>query len=141
MAILVGLSTAAAALAILVSPPIRRTRSLEVAAGAFSAFGAVTAAIPGPPLILVFANMKPNSLRFTVSAFLSGIILVSLVALPLTGNFGRHELFLTGLLAPGAFVGLGLARYLRPILDRPGFRTFVLVLAIMGGLVLVARSL
>jgi len=44
------------------------------------------------------------------------------------------------LLVPGALIGLGVARYLRPILDRPVFRTIVLIIAILGGLVLTIRS-
>lgn len=140
MSILVGVTTAIAALAILVSPPLRRTTATEVAAGATCTFAAVTAGLPGPPMVVVFADMKPNTLRFTASAFISSVALISAAALPASGNFGRHELGLLALLVPGSIAGLGIARFVRPVLDRPGFRTIVLVIAVLGGLVLAIRS-
>ena len=140
MAILVGITTAVAALAILLSRPIRRTKTVEGAAGATCTFAAITAGLPGPPLVVAFSDMKPGTMRFTASAFISSVALVSFVALPLSGNFGRQELELLGLLVPGAFIGLGLARVVRPVLDRPWFRTVVLLIAIAGGLVLAGRS-
>jgi len=140
MKILVGVTTALAATAILVGRTVQRRRATEIGAGATCTFAAVTAGLPGPPLVVVFSSMPPNTMRFTTSAFISSIAVVSAAALPASGNFGTHELGLLALLVPGAVAGLGIARFARPLLSGPRFRTAILIIAILGGLVLAVRS-
>jgi len=89
MAIIVGLTTAVAAVGILVSPPVRRTTAVEIGAGSVCTFAAVTAGLPGPPLVVAFSTLTPNALRFLASAFISTIALIALAALPASGNFRR----------------------------------------------------
>ena len=140
MKILVGITTALAAAAILAGGVVQRTRTTEIGAGATCAFAAVTAGLPGPPLVIVFSAMSPNAMRFTTSAFISSVAVVSAAALPASGNFGTRELELLALLVPGAAAGLALARFVRPVLAGPRFRTAILVIAILGGLTLAIRS-
>lgn len=58
----------------------------------------------------------------------------------LSGNFGSHEFNLLLWALPGVIAGLIAARWVRPHLDKPWFRPMVLVIALIGGLALVARQ-
>jgi len=141
MAILVGGTTAVAAAFLLAGHTIRRTRSTEVAAGFLSTFASVTASLPGPPLVCVYADMAPAKMRSTASMLIIWIAAIGFVGLLLSGNFGSHEVELLGWLLPGVLFGLLIARWVRPLIDRPWFRQLILVVSMIGGLALVARQL
>ncbi len=141
LGLLVGGFTALAAVALLGGLSLRRSSPVEVVAGAASSFAAVAAGIPGPPLVVAFSDMRPATLRSTTSMFMAVIAGLSFVGLTVTGNFGGREAWLLALLLPGVLIGLVLARHVRPHLERPWFRPLVLVVALIGGLVLIGRSL
>ena len=105
------------------------------------AFASVTAALPGPPLVIGFSDMKPSCMRGTASASILVVAVLASISLVIAGRFGRDELELLAFLLPGALLGLFSARYLRPVLDRAWFRTAVLVMACAGGMALVVRQL
>lgn len=141
LAILVGSMTAIAALALLGGLRVTRTRTVEVAAGAACTFASVTAGLPGPPLVIAFADMPPATMRSTTSTFVFAVATTGFVGLLITGNFGTDELRLLGWLLPGLLIGLGSARFVRPLIDRNWFRPTVLTIALLGGLALIARQL
>ncbi len=141
LGVAVGAATAIAAVAMIVGFKVRRTPVIEVIAGGATAFCAITAALPGPPFVVAFSDLRPAAMRATVSVFLSSLVVISLIALTITGNFGAHEVRLLALLVPGTVAGLVLARYVRPLLDRPWFRPLILVVAGLGGVALVLRNL
>lgn len=141
LSILVGAAAALAAVAALVGARADRSTRVDIGAGALMAFASITAALPGPPLVIAFRDMKPGPMRGTTSASISAMAIVSAISLTIAGRFGGHELELLALLAPGALIGLVAARYLRPVLDRSWFRTAVLILACIGGIALVIRQL
>ena len=135
-----GAATALAAAAILLGARVARSRRVEITAGGLMAFASVTAALPGPPLVIGFSDMKPSCMRGTASASILVVAILAGISLLLAGRFGTEELKLLGLLLPGALLGLLSARYLRPVLDRSWFRTAVLVMACAGGIALVIRQ-
>lgn len=141
LGIAVGATTALAATVMLLGLRVRRTPAVEVAAGAATAFSAVTAALPGPPFVAAFSDLQPAAMRSTASLYIGSFILIALVPLAATGNFGGHELQLLAVLVPGTFGGLLLARFVRPMLERPWFRPLILIVAGMGGIALVLRNL
>ena len=140
LSIIVGSATAIAAAAILLGLRVARSRTGDITAGGLMAFASVTAALPGPPLVVGFSDMKPSCMRGTASASILIVAVIAGVSLVVAGRFGRDELELLALLLPGALLGLFSARYLRPVLDRSWFRTAVLVLACVGGIALVVRQ-
>lgn len=140
LSIVVGAATALAAAAILAGLKVDRTPTVEVGAGGLMAFASITAALPGPPLVAVFSDMKPATMRGTASASILSVAIISGVSLAIAGRFSREEIDLLTLMAPGAFLGLLVARWLRPLLDRTWFRTAVLVIACAGGTALVIRQ-
>lgn len=141
LAVLVGGSTAAAALMLLAGVTIRRNRRTEIAAGALCTFASVTASLPGPPLVCVYADMDPPKMRSTTSMFIIWVAVIGFFSLLLSGNFGRHEFELLLWLLPGVVAGLVISRWVRPFIDKPWFRQLILVVALCGGLALVARQL
>jgi uncharacterized membrane protein YfcA len=140
MAIIVGSLTAMAAAMLLMGHNMSRTPKAEAAAGAVCAFSSLTAALPGPPLVCVYADMKPSMMRPTASLLILSVASVGFVMLLASGNFGGHEVELLLWLLPGVIAGLILSRWVRPHLDRPWFRTAVLTVALIGGLALVGRQ-
>lgn len=140
LAILVGGLAAFAAIVLLAGVQLTRTQNTDVIGGAMCAFASVTAALPGPPLVLCLNNLRPAAMRATVSAYVMAVAAIGFVSLLLTGNFGAHELRLTLWLIPGIIGGLVVARWVRPYLERSWFRPLVLVMALAGGLLLVIRQ-
>lgn len=132
---------AATTVATLLGLSVRRTPAVEVVAGAATALSAITAALTGPPFVVAYSDLRPAALRSTASLFISVLIVVSLVTLAFTGNFGGDEVRLLLLLVPGTVAGLVLARFVRPVIDRPWFRPLILVVAAVGGVALVLRNL
>ena len=141
MGLLVGGLTAAAAITLLTGAQVRRTNASDIAGGAVCTFASVTAGLPGPPLVIAFHDMNPRQMRGTSAAFMLSVAAIGFIALAATGNFGSEEIELTMWLMPGVLVGLFIARWVRPLIDRPWFRPLILVVALIGGLALVLRNL
>lgn len=141
LAIMVGSLTAMAAAMLLAGWTLARTPRAETVAGAVCAFSSLTAALPGPPLVCVYSDMKPSMMRPTASLLILSVATIGFFTLLLSGNFGREEAGLLAWLMPGVIAGLIASRWVRPHLDRPWFRPLVLVIALVGGLALVARQL
>lgn len=141
LSIIIGAVVAVAAAWLLTGPLVRRSTLNEIATGGLVAFASTTAALPGPPLVVAFSDMKPSAMRGTASAVILAVAVFVGVGLVAAGRFGLYELGLSALLAPGALLGMIAARHLRPRLDRSWFRTAVLVVAGAGGIALVARQL
>jgi len=141
LAIMVGLLTAMAATMLLLGWNLSRTPNAEMAAGTACAFAALTAGMPGPPLVCVYSDMKPAQMRPTASLLIMSVAAIGFFMLVGSGNFGGREFELLLWLLPGVIAGLVAARWVRPQLDRPWFRQLVLVIALIGGLALVVRQL
>jgi len=141
MSLVVGAATVIGTFALLTGFTIERNHTTNVGAGALSAFGATAAGLPGPPLVAVYSDMRPATMRATCSGVIGAIAVVAFFALAFTGNFGGEEAKLLALLLPGVLLGLVIARFVRPHVERPEFRTLVLVLALLGGAALIIRTL
>ena len=140
LGLLVGGLTVVATLLLLAGVAVDRSRPIEIGAGAASAFSATTAGLPGPPLVVAFSDMEPAALRSTTAMFTVMMAVLTFGALVATDNFGTIEVGLLALQLPGVAIGLLAARVVRRHVDRPWFRQLVLVVAMLGGLVLVVRS-
>lgn len=141
IALFVGSFAAAGAISLLLGIRIRRSPRVEVATGTAVAFSSVTAALPGPAFALTFSEMKPAALRGTVGTVFFMVAVIAMGGLIATGEFGLYELELVGWLIPGILLGLSLARFVRPFVDRAWFRPAVLLVAFAGGVALILRQL
>lgn len=141
LSLLIGLTICAASLVLLAGLRLQTTPSTHVATGAAAAFTSITAAIPGPPLVIGFADLPPRSIRSTVSAFVAITGVVALIGLVAIDRFGRHETALLGTMVPGLVLGVIVSRWTRPFLDRHWFRPAVLALSLAGGAALAINHL
>jgi uncharacterized protein len=140
LAVGVGLMTLLAVALTVHTVVLPVTRSTLVGAGFFSAVGATTASIGGPPLALVLQRSDPKTLRSTTAlVFVVGSAL-SMVALAIAGQMSMEEL-LTGL-AFFPFFGLGflLSLPLRPHLRGRVFRYSVLAVITASAAAVLVRA-
>ncbi len=141
LAIGVGGLVIVAALALLAGLEAPSSSRYEVAGGAAASFGAMTAALPGPPLAMALHDTPGPVMRPTIAATSLVLIAASVASLAVVGRFGGDELRLLALLIPFVLCGLVVARLVRPWLDQAFLRPAVLSVALAGGLALLLRSL
>jgi len=141
LSLMIGLLICAAAVFLLSGVNVNRTSGSDLLTGAASAFTSITAALPGPPLVIGLADLQPKALRCTVSVFVAVTSAFAFVGLMVIGRFGSHEATLLALMVPGLLVGVVVSRWTRPLLDRHWFRPGILLLSLAGGAALVINQL
>ncbi|MFI6938504.1 TSUP family transporter [Streptomyces sp. NPDC050418] len=136
LGVFVGAATVLAAVVSLAAPAFRPGRVAYVGAGAVTGLTETATGVGGPPLALVYQHRPPAELRATVAAcFLVGEV-ASLALLFATGKAHATELGQVVLLLPAIAVGAWLSRLVHQRLDTRRMRLFVLVFALVSGLVL-----
>ncbi|MFG3248867.1 sulfite exporter TauE/SafE family protein [Streptomyces sp. NPDC048187] len=136
LGLFVGVSTVLAAVVSLAAPTFAPGRAAYVGAGAVTGLTETATGVGGPPLALVYQHRPPAELRSTVAAcFLVGEV-ASLVLLFATEKAAPAELGRAALLLPATAVGAWLSRLVHHRLDARRMRLFVLVFALVSGLVL-----
>ncbi|MFP6641447.1 MAG: sulfite exporter TauE/SafE family protein [Myxococcota bacterium] len=134
---LIGLAVLLSSLGVNLEP---RRVSLAVA-GTLAGFMGTTAAIPGPPLALLYRNGPPARLRGVMAHFFIVGNTLSLMGLAWMGRFGGSELVLGLVLLPAAFAGYAVATRLGDRLEGAPIRVGVLIFSGLGALSLIYRSL
>ncbi|MFI9424426.1 TSUP family transporter [Streptomyces achromogenes] len=136
LGVFVGVSTVLAAVVSLAAPAFTPGRAAYVGAGAVTGLTETATGVGGPPLALVYQHRPPAELRSTVAAcFLVGEV-ASLALLFGTGKAQPTELGQAALLLPAIAAGAWLSRLVHHRLDARRMRLFVLVFALVSGLVL-----
>ncbi|MEU9304608.1 sulfite exporter TauE/SafE family protein [Streptomyces sp. NPDC048269] len=136
LGLFVGIATVLAAVVSLAAPEFTPGRAAYIGAGAVTGLTETATGIGGPPLALVYQHRPPAELRSTVAlCFLVGEV-ASLVVLFATGE-GRPEDFgWAVVLLPAIAGGAWLSRLVHQRMDARRMRLFVLVFALVSGLVL-----
>ncbi|MET9992096.1 sulfite exporter TauE/SafE family protein [Streptomyces mutabilis] len=136
LGVFVGVATVLAAVVSLAAPAFTPGRAAYVGAGAVTGLTETATGVGGPPLALVYQHRPPAELRSTVAAcFLVGEV-ASLALLFGTGEAHVTELGQAVVLLPAIAVGAWLSRLVHHRLDARRTRLFVLVFALVSGLVL-----
>ncbi|MEU3895149.1 sulfite exporter TauE/SafE family protein [Streptomyces sp. NPDC045251] len=136
LGVFVGVATVLAAVVSLAAPAFTPGRAAYVGAGAVTGLTETATGVGGPPLALVYQHRPPAELRSTVAAcFLVGEV-ASLALLFGTGEAQAAELGQAVVLLPAIAVGAWLSRLVHHRLDARRTRLFVLVFALVSGLVL-----
>lgn len=120
---------------------VRITRRALFLAGTLSGFMGTTSALGGAPLGILYQNAPGKRLRATLACLLlvgSGSVLVALLV---SGHFGRAEWQATLLLLPGCIAGYALSWPVARYLDAGRVRVMVLAFSGIGGAFLVGRAL
>jgi uncharacterized protein len=120
-------------------PPLKATaRSLSVAGGAAGIMGTMVG-IHGPPIALVFQNAEPAVARAMLGAFFMVAYLGSVVALFVVGLFGWSELVRAAILLPGVGLGLVVAPFIAPLVNRSRLKWTILAVSAVSALALLTR--
>ncbi|WP_217251005.1 sulfite exporter TauE/SafE family protein [Streptomyces sp. AC602_WCS936] len=136
LGVFVGVATVLAAVVSLAAPAFTPGRAAYVGAGAVTGLTETATGVGGPPLALVYQHRPPAELRSTVAAcFLVGEV-ASLALLFGTGQAQAAELGQAVVLLPAIALGAWLSRLVHHRLDARRTRLFVLVFALVSGLVL-----
>ncbi|MFE1585955.1 TSUP family transporter [Streptomyces sp. NPDC059402] len=136
LGLFVGVATVLAAVVSLAAPTFAPGRAAYVGAGAVTGLTETATGVGGPPLALVYQHRPPAELRSTVAAcFLVGEV-ASLLLLFATGKAAPTELGQAVLLLPAIALGAWLSRLVHHRLDARRMRLFVLVFALVSGVVL-----
>ncbi|MGW0390773.1 sulfite exporter TauE/SafE family protein [Streptomyces sp. NPDC003042] len=136
LGLFVGIATVLAAVVSLAAPAFTPGRIAYVAAGAVTGLTETATGIGGPPLALVYQHRPPAELRSTVAlCFLVGEV-ASLGLLFATGAGQPEDLGWAALLLPAIAAGAWLSRLVHHRMDARRMRLFVLVFALVSGLVL-----
>ncbi|ANB04483.1 permease [Streptomyces ambofaciens] len=136
LGLFVGVATVLAAVVSLAAPVFTPGRAAYVGAGAVTGLTETATGVGGPPLALVYQHRTPAELRSTVAAcFLVGEV-ASLALLFATGRGEVAELGRAVALLPAIAAGAWLSRLVHHRLDAHRMRLFVLVFALVSGIVL-----
>lgn len=119
--------------------PLPSKRGLFLAGTASGTFG-TTSSIGGPPIALLYQNIKGPTTRATLSSYLVLASLSSLGILAAAGEVATHELLLAAALLPFMFAGFALSSPLRKYLHGSAMRYAVLGVATTGAAALLLRT-
>lgn len=137
----VGLAVLAGVALSLVSwRPEPTPRALAVA-GVVSGSLGTSLSISGPPVALLYQDRPGPQVRSTLGAYFAVGALLSLAALAVAGQVTGHALAVGVGLVPFLVVGFAASGPLRRLLDGPGLRVPVLLLATGSAVLLIGRSL
>jgi len=109
--------------------------------GTLSGLMATTSAIGGPPLAMIYQNLKGPELRATLSGIFVVGAIISILALSTVGYFGLIEFKLALLLLPGIITGFFISKYTAKILDRGFIQPAILTFSMMSGIILLIKTL
>lgn len=139
--IFVGVAVLAGVILSLVSwRPSPTPRSLVVAGVVSGSFGTAMS-ISGPPVALLYQDRPGPQVRSTLGAYFLLGALLSLAALAVAGQVTAHGLVAGASLVPFLLVGFAASGPMRRVIDGPGLRLAVLLLAGGSAVLLIGRSL
>lgn len=113
------------------------SRKTLIPAGMLSSLMNITTTMGGPPVALVLQNLPGQSLRTTLALFFSIGNIATLISLASIQRFDWISMIKGILLLPPILLGLWMARYFIPWLDKGKTRQAVLILAAVSGLMVI----
>jgi len=119
---------------------VEPTRPAMFTAGLGSGFMGTATSVGGPPMALLLQREGGPELRASLAAFMAFGATISLVALIAVGEFDRHALLVTAVLAPALLTGFTVSRWTNPILDRGYTRPAVLTFAALSAVSILIRE-
>lgn len=120
---------------------IKINRRNLLVAGTLSGVMGTIAALGGPPVAILYQHEPADRVRTTLAGFFLFGTLASIAFLLLFGRFGWLDIRLGLLLLPGTLLGYALSSRVIPYLNRDRMRLFVLLLAALSSLYVLARQL
>jgi uncharacterized protein len=115
------------------------TRRTLVLTGTFAGVADTVAGLAGSATALLLQTERGSRLRGSLAAYLLPGALISLIAIALSGRFGRAELALFVLLLPGLALGIMIAGRFGGVLDRYVSRGIVLGISTLASITVLVR--
>lgn len=115
------------------------TKTLFTAGGVSGLMGTITS-VGAPPLALIYQNQAPQSSRATLSSYFALGCVLSIIILMLAGLGTWREILVGIMLAPAAFLGVAVAKPLRPFVDKR-YQIFLQSIAGIAAITLIWRGL
>ncbi len=138
--LLIGIATAAAALASFLAPKFTPNIAALLGAGLITGVVETATGVGGPPYALVYQHRPAPVLRATVAlCFLIGE-LVSLALLLATGQVHAEQLRAATVLMPGLVLGAAASHFVHHRVNGPRVRIGVLAFAFASGIALVIKT-
>ena len=100
---------------------VKRTPATLSVAGAVSGVMGTISSVGGPPVALLYQDVRGATVRGTLSAIFGVGALVSILLLAVVGRFGRQELVVSLILLPGVIAGFISSRWTARWLLTRGF--------------------
>jgi uncharacterized membrane protein YfcA len=118
---------------------VERTPATLASAGALSGVMGTISSVGGPPVAMLYQDVRGPTVRSTLSAIFAMGAVTSMVMLGLVGRFATDELLLALVLVPGVVVGFLISRFTAHLLDRGFMRPAVLGLSAASAIAAIAR--
>ena len=110
-----------------------------VIVGFFSAMSGTITAIGGPPIALLWQNLKPQTIRANMSVFFIASSIIALTALFMIGKFGWTEIKLSLFTLPGVFVGFYSSKLIANHIPAHLIRYGILLMSTISSLILIYK--
>src|SRR5690625_3038731 len=140
LALLIGWSSAIAAIIALFALSFWPNRPVLSAVGLITGVTETSTGVGGPPYALAYQHSPGPELRSTVAVcFLVGEV-ISLIVLAFSGQITAETMIATAWMLPFLAIGSFLSRYVHHRLDGPLLRCIVLGFAIVSGAIVIVQA-
>jgi uncharacterized membrane protein YfcA len=113
----------------------------KLVAGLASGTMGLVASVGGPPLALLYRDVKGGTLRSSLNAIFAIGIVFTIGVRAVTREISLNDLRVAALLLPAAFLGLWLSRFFTDRFEGPALKNAVLVVSALAATGLLLRSL
>lgn len=138
--LLIGISTAIAALVSLLTPSFKPSRSTLVSVGVVTGITETATGVAGPPLAMIYQHRPASELRSTVATcFLLGEI-ISLVVLAFSGKVNAEHLKIALFVLPALILGGSLSTLIHHKIEGQLVRFLVLGFALLSGVTVAVQA-
>lgn len=141
LAIVIGLIVLVAVAVLASGTEVELTNGNRLVAGVISGFAGAASAIGGPPVALLYRELRGPVIRSTLGAVFTVGIVINLVILSIAGVVSTADLSIAAMLIPAMFVGFIASGWLRAHVEGPRIRQAILGVSAFAAVMLLATSL
>lgn len=141
LGIVIGLVVLLAVAVLVSGTEIELTNGNRLLAGVISGFGGAASAIGGPPVALLYRQLRGPVIRSTLGAIFAIGIVINLTILSLAGVVSSADVSIAAMLVPAMFIGFIASGWLRAHVEGPRIRHAILGVSAFAAVTLLATSL
>lgn len=141
LAIVIGLIVLVAVAVLVSGTEVELTNGNRLVAGVISGFAGAASAIGGPPVALLYRELRGPVIRSTLGAVFTVGIVINLVILSIAGVVSTADVTIAAMLIPAMFVGFIASGWLRAHVEGPRIRQAILGVSALAAVMLLTTSL